>query len=68
MRAAAPLVLTGLLGLILLEIAKIVFEPIVAWILGVLVIGLKVSLGLIALVVAIFVIRRVLRAREEAGA
>lgn len=68
MRAAATLSLTGLLGVILLELAKIVMEPVVAWMIGVLLLGLKIGLGLIAVGVTIFVVRRVMRAREEAEA
>lgn len=65
MRALAPLAFTGLVGLILLEILKIIMEPVVAWLLGVLVLGLKISLAVIALGVAIYLVRRYYRTRNE---
>lgn len=68
MRALAPVALTGLLGLILLEILKIVMEPVVAWLLGMLVLGLKISLALLAVGVAIYFVRRYYRSRDEAEA
>ena len=64
MRALAPVVLTGLAGLILLEILKIIMEPVVAWLLGVLALGLKISLALIAIEVAIYLVRRYYRTRN----
>ena len=66
MRALAPVALTGLLGLILLEVLKIVMEPVVAWLLGMLVLGLKISLALLAVGVAIYFVRRYYRSRDEA--
>ena len=65
MRALAPLALTGLVSLILLEILKIIMEPVVAWLLGVLALGLKISLAVIALAVAIYFVRRYYRTRSE---
>ncbi len=61
MRALAPLAFTGLVSLILLEILKIIMEPVVAWLLGVLALGLKISLALIAIGVAIYLVRRYYR-------
>ena len=68
MRALAPVALTGLLGLILLEILKIIMEPVVAWLLGMLVLGLKMSLALLALGVGVYLVRRFYRSRNEAEA
>lgn len=68
MRALAPVALTGLVGLILLEILKFIMEPVVAWLLGVLALGLKISLALLALGVAIYFVRRYYRSRKEAEA
>ncbi len=68
MRALAPVALTGLLGLILLEILKIIMEPVVAWLLGMLVLGLKISLALLALGVGVYLVRRFYRSRNEAEA
>lgn len=72
MRAAAPLAITGFLGLILLEVLKIVMEPVAAWLMGLLLVGLKIGLALfvaaIGLVISIFVVRRVMRSHREAEA
>ena len=68
MRALAPVALTGLFGLILLEILKIVIEPVVAWLLAMLVLGLKISLALLALGAAIYFGRRYYRSRNEVEA
>ncbi len=68
MRALAPVALTGLLTLILLEILKIIMEPVVAWLLGMLVLGLKISLALIALGGGVYLVRRYYRSRNEAEA
>lgn len=68
MRALAPVALTGLLSLILWEILKIIMEPVVAWLLGVLALGLKISLALIALGVGVYLVRRFYRSRNEAEA
>jgi hypothetical protein len=68
MRALAPIALTGLASLILLEILKIVMEPVVAWLLGVLALGLKISLGLAALGLLIYFARRYYRSHNEAEA
>ena len=65
MRALAPLAFTGLVGLILLEILKIIMEPVVAWLLGVLVLGLKISLAVIALGVAIYLVKRYYQTRNN---
>ena len=68
MRALVPVALTGLLSLILWEILKIIMEPVVAWLLGVLALGLKISLALIALGVGVYLVRRFYRSRNEAEA
>ena len=68
MKALAPLAFTGLVSLILLEILKIIMEPVVAWLLGVLALGLKISLGLIAIGVVIYLIRRYYRTRNDVEA
>lgn len=69
MRAAAPLALTGLLGLIVLEILKIIMEPVVLWILAMLALGLKIFLILIVIAislgVSVYFVRRYMRSREE---
>jgi hypothetical protein len=65
MRALAPVVLTGLAGLILLEILKIIMEPVVAWLLA---LGLKITLGVALLGVAIYFARRYYKSHNEVEA
>ncbi len=68
MRALVPVALTGLVSVILLELLKIIMEPVVAWLLGILALGLKISLGLAAVGVAIYFARRYYRSHNEAEA
>jgi hypothetical protein len=68
MRALAPVVLTGLAGLIFLEILKIIMEPVVAWLLVVLALGLKITLGVALLSVAIYFARRYYKSHNEVEA
>ncbi len=69
MRAALPIAATGLLGLILLEIVKIVLAPVAAWVIMMLAIGLKLFLAVSAtgllLAIGIYATRRYLRHRAE---
>lgn len=69
MRAVAPLALTGLLGVILMEILKIIMEPVVVWILAMLALGLKILLALIVIAVSlgvsVYFVRRYMKSREE---
>jgi len=65
MKSLAPVALTGLAGVILWKILQILMVPVIAWILGVLAIGLKTGLALALACVVIFGIRRVMRARAD---
>ena len=70
MRFAAGLTVTGVLGFLLLEALKIVMVPVTAWIMGLLVVALKIFLILIALGVAVgvgfFIDKRQQKAAAEA--
>ena len=65
MKSLAPLAITGIAGLILWKILQILMAPIIAWILGVLAIGLKIGLGVALACLVIYGIRRVMRTRAE---
>jgi len=69
MRLAAGLTATGIIGFLLLEALKILMVPITAWVMGLLMVALKVlliTLGLAAaLGVGVFVYRRSRKARAE---
>ena len=73
MRFAAGLTVSGIIGLLIMELMKAIGPPIVAWVVGVLAFLLKVALiGLFLLAVlaaiglAIFFYRRGQSARAEA--
>ena len=69
MRLAAGLTATGIIGFLLLEALKILMVPITAWVMGLLLVALKIlliTLGLAAaLGVGVFVYRRSRKARAE---
>ncbi len=65
MKSLAPVALTGLVGVVLWKILQMLMAPVIAWILGVLAIGLKIGLALVLACVVIYGIRRVLRARAD---
>lgn len=64
----APLALTGIGGVILWKILQILMAPVIAWILGVLAIGLKIGLAVAVACAAIYGMRRVMRARAKSEA
>ncbi len=68
MKSLAPLALTGIAGVILWKILQILLAPVIAWILGILVIGLKIGLAVVLACVTIYGIRRVMRTRAESEA
>jgi hypothetical protein len=47
MKFAAGLTVTGILGFILLEALKIIMVPVTTWVLGLLVLAIKIALGLL---------------------
>ena len=68
MRFLAPVALTGIAGVILWRILQILMAPVIAWIIGVLAIGLKIGLALALACVTIYGIRRAMRARAKSEA
>ena len=67
-KSLAPVVLTGIGAVILWKILQILMAPVIAWILGILALGLKIGLVLAVACVAIYGIRRVIRARAQSEA
>ncbi len=61
----APVAFTGIAGVILWKILQILLAPVIAWILGILAIGLKIGLAVVLACVTIYGIRRVMRTRAE---
>ena len=64
----APAALTGIAGVILWKILQLLMAPVIAWILGILAIGLKIGLAVVLACVTIYGIRRVMRTRAESEA
>ena len=64
----APVAFTGIAGVILWKILQILLAPVIAWILGILAIGLKIGLAAVLACVTIYGIRRVMRTRAESEA
>ena len=68
MKSLAPLALTGIAGVILWKILQILMAPVIAWIIGILAIGLKIGLSVALACVTIYGIRRAMRARAKSEA
>ncbi len=64
----APVAFTGIAGVILWKILQILLAPVIAWILGILAIGLKIGLAVVLACVTIYGIRRVMRTRAQSEA
>ena len=65
MKSLAPVALTGIAGVILWKILQILMAPVIAWVIGVLAIGLKIGLVVAVACLAIYGVRRVMRTRAE---
>ena len=65
MKSLAPVALTGIAGVVLWKILQILMAPIIAWIIGILAIGLKIGLAVAVSCAAIYGIRRVMQARAR---
>jgi membrane protein implicated in regulation of membrane protease activity len=68
MKSLAPIALTGIAGVLLWKILQILMAPVVAWMLGVLAIGLKIGLAVALACVAIYGVRQVMQARAKGEA
>ncbi len=68
MKSLAPVAFTGIATVILWKILQILMAPVIAWILGILALWLKIGLVLAVACVAIYSIRRVMRARAKSEA
>jgi membrane protein implicated in regulation of membrane protease activity len=68
MKSLAPIALTGIATAILWKILQILMAPVVAWIIGILALGLKIGLAVAFACLVIYGIRRVMRSRAESEA
>ena len=65
MKSLAPVALAGIASALLWQILQILMAPVIAWILGMLMLGLKIGLGVAVLFVAFYGIRRVVQSRAK---
>ena len=68
MKSLAPVAFMGIVTVILWKILQILMAPVIAWILGILTLGLKIGLVLAVACVSIYGIRRVMRDRAQSEA
>ena len=65
MKSLAPVAFTGIATVILWKILQILMAPVAAWIIGILALALKIGVMVAVACVAIYGIRRVMRARAK---
>ena len=66
MKSLAPIALTGVVTAILWKILQSLMAPVIAWIIGMLALGLKIGLAVLTIYGARWVMRN--RAKSEADA
>ena len=65
MKSLAPIALTGVAAAILWYILQILMAPVIAWIIGMLALGLKIGLAVLTIGVAVYGARWVMRNRAK---
>ncbi|SVB40323.1 uncharacterized protein METZ01_LOCUS193177 [marine metagenome] len=65
MKSLAPIALTGVAAVILWNILQILMAPVIAWIIGMLALGLKIGLAVLTISVAVYGARWVMRNRAK---
>ena len=65
MKSLAPIALTGVAAAILWNILQILMAPVIAWIIGMLALGLKIGLAVLTIGVAVYGARWVMRNRDK---
>ena len=68
MKSLAPVALAGVATAILWKILQILMAPVIAWIIGILTLGLKIGLAIALACVVIFGVRRMMQFRADARA
>ena len=68
MKSLAPILLTGVAGAILWKILQSLMAPVIAWIIGMLALGLKIGLAVLTIGGAIYGARWVMRNRAKSEA
>ena len=65
MKSLAPIALTGVAAAILWNILQILMAPVIAWIIGMLALGLKIGLAVLTIGVAVYGARWLMRNRAK---
>ena len=65
MKSLAPVALAGVATAILWKILQILMAPVIAWIIGVLTLGLKIGIAVLLACVVIFGVRHMMRFRAD---
>ncbi len=65
MKSLAPVALAGIATALLWKILQILMAPVIAWILGMLMLGLKIGLAVAVLFVGVYGVRRVMQSRAK---
>ncbi len=65
MKSLAPIALTGVAAVILWNILQILMAPVIAWIIGMLALGLKIGLAVLTIGVTVYGARWVMRNRAK---
>lgn len=65
MKSLAPIALTGVAAVILWNILQILMAPVIAWIIGMLALGLKIGLAVLTIGVAVYGARWLMRNRAK---
>ena len=68
MKSLAPVAFAGLATAILWKILQLLMAPVIAWILGILMLGLKIGLAVAVTCLAVYGIRRVMQSRAKSEA
>ncbi len=68
MKSLAPVALAGVATAILWKILQILMAPVIAWIIGILTLGLKIGIALALACLVIFGVRRMMRYRADSRA
>ncbi len=68
MKSLAPVALAGVATAILWKILQILMAPVIAWIIGVLTLGLKIGIAVVLACLVIYGVRRIMRYRADTRA
>ncbi len=68
MKSLAPVALAGVATAILWKLLQILMAPVIAWIIGILALGLKIGIAVLLACVVFYGVRRIMRYRADTRA